>query len=250
VAGSYQPTDVCPPSASCRSTCANAVYAHLGEETRQAAVERRQARRAVMRRLPSRKRSARPVIARRDCFRTVNGPAPDVAAPDRREPIVDVPQEAVQERVESAVMVVNAPRPRAATWPIYLLAMPAFVAIWSGWVDLGRLTGFGVVHPLPGIWDEFSLNTAITLPIGLETFAAYALYVWLSGSVPPRARSFAKGSALASLGLGAAGQVTYHLIMAPPGALWWITTVVSCLPVAVLGMGAALRHLVHADEAR
>ncbi len=36
-------------------------------------------------------------------------------------------------------------------WPVLLLALPAFVAIWSGWVELGRLTGFGPVSPLPGI---------------------------------------------------------------------------------------------------
>jgi hypothetical protein len=139
---------------------------------------------------------------------------------------------------------------RAVTWPVVLLALPAFVAIWSGWVDLGRLTGFGVVHPLPGIADEVALNTAITLPVGLETYAAYALYVWLSGAVPARARQFARRSAIGSLVLGAGGQVAYHLMVAAgmARAPWWITTVVACLPVAVLGMGAALRHLVHADH--
>jgi hypothetical protein len=138
---------------------------------------------------------------------------------------------------------------RVPTWPLVLLAAPAFVAIWSGWVDLGRLTGFGVVHPLPGIADRVSLNTAITLPVGLETYAAYALYVWLSGTVRGRAARFARRSAIGSLALGAGGQVAYHL-MAAAGmqrAPWWITTVVACLPVAVLGMGAALRHLVHAE---
>lgn len=141
---------------------------------------------------------------------------------------------------------------RPQSWPIFLLALPAFVAIWSGWVDLGRLTGFGVVHPFPGIpgLDGAQLNTAITLPVGLETYAAYALYVWLSGRVPTVARRFAKWSAIGSLVLGAAGQVAYHLMVAAgmSRAPWLITTAVACLPVAVLGMGAALRHLVHADE--
>ena len=136
---------------------------------------------------------------------------------------------------------------RVVTWPILLLTLPAFVAIWSGWVDLGRLTGFGVVHPFPGIWDQARLNTAITLPVGLETYAAYALYVWLSGQVPPVARRFAKWSAIGSLALGAAGQVAYHLMVAAgmTRAPWQITTIVACLPVAVLGLGAALRHLAH-----
>jgi hypothetical protein len=134
------------------------------------------------------------------------------------------------------------------SWPVLLLALPAFVAVWSGWVGLGTLTGFGVVHPLPGIADGFTINSAITLPIGVETYAAFALRVWLSGQVPASARRFAKWSALSALVLGALGQVAYHLLEAAgvTRAPWQITTVVACLPVAVLGMGAALAHLIHA----
>ncbi|ROO50811.1 hypothetical protein EDC02_5669 [Micromonospora sp. Llam0] len=137
------------------------------------------------------------------------------------------------------------------SWVLLLLAAPAFVAIWSGWVGLGELTGFGVVHPLPGIWDSLAVNTAITLPIGVEAYAAYALRAWLApDGVPPRARRFAAWSAIGSLVLGAAGQVAYHLMESAgiTAAPWWITTVVSCLPVAVLGMGAALAHLLHTDQ--
>ncbi|MBI4941439.1 MAG: helix-turn-helix domain-containing protein [Actinobacteria bacterium] len=142
------------------------------------------------------------------------------------------------------------PAVRGRSWPLLLLAAPAFVAIWSGWVGLGDLTGFGVVHPLPGIADGFTLNTAITLPIGVETYAAYALKVWLSAGVPDRARAFARWSALGSLVLGAAGQVAYHLMSAAgvTQAPWQITAAVACLPVAVLGMGAALAHLVHSTD--
>ncbi|MEV4758946.1 ABC transporter permease [Micromonospora sp. NPDC049559] len=146
---------------------------------------------------------------------------------------------------------VPAARKPMRSWVLLLLAAPAFVAIWSGWVGLGGLTGFGVVHPLPGIWDSFSLNTAITLPIGVEAYAAYALRAWLSGSaVPPRARKFARTSGIGSLLLGALGQVAYHLMEAAgvTAAPWQITTLVACLPVAVLGMGAALAHLLHSDE--
>ncbi|WP_328990050.1 ABC transporter permease [Kribbella sp. NBC_01245] len=133
-----------------------------------------------------------------------------------------------------------------SSWPVLLLALPAFVAVWSGWVGLGTLTGFGVVHPLPGIADGFSINSAITLPIGVETYAAFALRVWLSGKVPASARKFAKWSALGALVLGAMGQVAFHLLEAAgvTSAPWQITTVVACLPVAVLGMGAALAHLI------
>jgi hypothetical protein len=136
------------------------------------------------------------------------------------------------------------------SWPVLLLALPAFIAVWSGWVGLGELTGFGVVHPLPGIADGFTINSAITLPIGVETYAAFALRVWLSGRVPAKARRFAKVSALSALGLGALGQVAYHLLEAAgvTAAPWPITTAVACLPVAVLGMGAALAHLIHTRE--
>jgi hypothetical protein len=31
-------------------------------------------------------------------------------------------------------------------WPLFLIAAPAAVSIWSGWVGLGSLCGFGLVH--------------------------------------------------------------------------------------------------------
>jgi cytochrome bd-type quinol oxidase subunit 2 len=161
------------------------------------------------------------------------------------------PQEEASPQVTAHTDLDTAPVPAATpvrSWPVVLLALPAFVAVWSGWVGLGELTGFGVVHPLPGIADGFTINSAITLPIGVETYAAFALQVWLSGQVPASARRFAKWSALSALVLGALGQVAYHLLEAAgvTQAPWQITTVVACLPVAVLGMGAALAHLIHA----
>jgi len=116
------------------------------------------------------------------------------------------------------------------------------------------MTGFGQVHPLPGIWDSLHLDTAVTLPVGVEAYAAYALRAWLSASaaVSARTRRFARASAIGSLLLGMAGQIAYHLL-AQTGAThapWGITTAVSCLPVLVLGMGAALAHLLRADSCR
>ena len=58
-------------------------------------------------------------------------------------------------------------------------------------VRLGRSGGVGRVRsrpPAPGIADGFTINSAITLPIGMETYAAYALRVWLSDGRPARAR--------------------------------------------------------------
>ncbi|MFI6819783.1 ABC transporter permease [Micromonospora sp. NPDC050187] len=175
-------------------------------------------------------------------------PAPD---PDPAPPVVAVEPSEQVTPVESPDTKIGPPSSRrAVVWPVILLALPAFVAIWGGWVGLGKLTGFGKVNLLPGIGSGWVIDTAITLPIGVETYGAFALYVWLSGRVPVRAARFAKWSALGSLAIGALGQVAYHLLIAAgiTVAPWWITTLVACLPVAVLGMGAALAHLMHADQ--
>lgn len=136
------------------------------------------------------------------------------------------------------------------TWPVIPLALPAAVSIWAGWVGLGGLTGFGVVQLLPGIWDGLRINTAVTLPIGMEAYAAYALHCWLHRGTPRRAKDFARVSSIAALVLGALGQVAYHL-MAASGvqhAPWQIVALVACLPVGVLGMGATLANLLGEDD--
>jgi hypothetical protein len=131
-------------------------------------------------------------------------------------------------------------------WPLVLIAAPAAVAIWSGWVGLGELCGFGVIHPLPGILPGFQLNTAITLPVGVEAYAAYALGAWMSPSSPERARTFARRSAIGALIYGMAGQIIFHLLAAghATAAPWPVVVVVSCMPVAVLGLAAGLTHLL------
>lgn len=147
----------------------------------------------------------------------------------------------------TTVRPTDRPVGRRWRWVLLPMAVSAFVAIWSGWVGLGEMTGFGIVHPLPGIADGFQLNTAITLPLGVEAYAAYALRVWLARIGTHRAQRFAKWSALGSLVLGSAGQVAFHLMsaMGIRTAPWPITTCVACLPVIVLGLGAALAHLQH-----
>jgi hypothetical protein len=137
------------------------------------------------------------------------------------------------------------------SWPLLVLAAPAAAEVWSGWVGMAQKTGFGLVSPLPGIWPSLHLDTAITLPVGVEAYAGYALRAWLARdcSISDRTRRFAKWSAICSLALGMAGQVAYHLL-AQTGmtrAPWPITTVVSCLPVLVLAMGTALAHMLRAD---
>lgn len=130
-------------------------------------------------------------------------------------------------------------------WPLFLIASPAAVVIWTGWVGLGELCGFGLVQPLPGI-VSWHLDTAITLPIGVEAYGAYALGAWLTPGTPERARSFARRSAVGALALGMLGQVVYHLLAAAGAARapWPVVVLVSCLPVVTLGFGAALTHLL------
>jgi hypothetical protein len=149
----------------------------------------------------------------------------------------------------------EAPRADAPTralprWPLFLIALPAAVAVWSGWVGLAALCGFGIVHPLPGLLDGFTINTSITLPIGVECYAAYAMGAWLTPGAPETARKFARRSAVGSLALGVLGQVAYHLLSAAHAtrAPWPVVVLVSSLPVIVLGFGAALSHLLRSES--
>jgi hypothetical protein len=137
------------------------------------------------------------------------------------------------------------PSRRVRRWPLFLIAAPAAVAVWSGWVGLGGMCGFGLVQPLPGI-VAWHLNTAITLPVGVESYGAYALGAWLTPGVAVTARTFARRSAIGSLALGVLGQVAYHLLAAAHStrAPWPVVVLVSCLPVVTLGFGAALTHLL------
>jgi hypothetical protein len=76
--------------------------------------------------------------------------------------------------------VLGAARP-IRSWPLLALAVPAAAEVWSGWVGIAQKTGFGVVPLLPGIWSSLHLDTAVTLPVGVECYAAYALRAWLAG---------------------------------------------------------------------
>lgn len=126
------------------------------------------------------------------------------------------------------------------------ISLSAFVAVWGGWVGLGKMAGFGTVNLLPGIGNGLMVNLAITLPIGIEAYAAAALYVAVAGIVAGRARWFAALSAGTALMLGAFGQAAFHLLeargvkVAPDG----IVVFVSVLPVFVLGAAGVLLHLV------
>lgn len=141
---------------------------------------------------------------------------------------------------------------RAPTaWPLLLIAIGAAVSIWSGWVGLGQLTGFGLVEILPGLLDGLRINTAVVLPLSVEAYGAYALRCWLStAALSPRTRTFARRSAITSLALGALAQIVYHLLTAAHihTAPWPVTILVATVPVAVLGLASALARLVTNDH--
>ena len=136
-------------------------------------------------------------------------------------------------------------------WPLLFIAAPAAVAIWSGWVGLGSMCGFGPVNLLPGFGSGLHLDTAITLPVGIESYGAYALFAWLAfKGASDRTRDFARKSAIGALVLGCLGQVAYHLLAAAhwSEAPWLVVVGVACLPVLTLYFAATLTHLILADR--
>jgi hypothetical protein len=106
--------------------------------------------------------------------------------------------------------VVSSETRTVRSWPLLVLAAPAAAEVWSGWVGIAQKTGFGLVSPLPGILPSLHLDTSITLPVGVEAYAAYALRAWLARDRPisDRTRRFAKWSAISSFALGMAGQTS------------------------------------------
>jgi len=122
----------------------------------------------------------RAVAGRLGCDRAVPGTGAEVAG-DR-----------------SAAVRVRARTVRS--WPLLVLAAPAAAEVWSGWVGIAQKTGFGLVSPLPGIWPALHLDTTITLPVGVEAYAAYALRAWLAREnwISDRTRRFARWSAICS----------------------------------------------------
>lgn len=128
------------------------------------------------------------------------------------------------------------------------ISAAAFVATWGGWVGLGRMTGFGNQNLLPGFVEDgdwSTVNLVITLPLMIESYAAYAMSVWFSRTSSNRARWFAGASSVLSLFLAATGQISFHVLESKhiSAAPVWLTGLVAVLPVLVLGMAAALALL-------
>jgi hypothetical protein len=128
-----------------------------------------------------------------------------------------------------------------------IIGLAAAISVWSGWVGLGQLAGFGMIQPLPGIWDDLRINTAVVLPVSVEAYAVFALRCWLTArSITPRARTFARRSAVTSLIIGAAAQIAFHLMTAAglDRAPSSVTVGVATIPVIVLGLATALANLI------
>lgn len=135
------------------------------------------------------------------------------------------------------------PRSAVRSWPLLVLAAPAAAEVWTGWVGIAARTGFGLISPLPGIWPSLHIYTTITLPVGVEAYAVYALRAWLApaGAVSQRTRRFARQSAIFSFALGGAGQVAYRLLEQAG-----ITRAVGCYHHRVLPAGPGPRDGDHA----
>lgn len=139
---------------------------------------------------------------------------------------------------------------RQRPWAVILIGIGAAFSVWSGWVGLGGMTGFGPVQPLPGICDGLVINSAIVLPISVEAYGAYALRVWLSAGSSQRTSIFAGISSIASLVVGGAAQVAYHLLKAAgySHAPWPVVMAVALVPVVVLALASVLAKLVAVDR--
>jgi hypothetical protein len=83
---------------------------------------------------------------------------------------------------------VTTSRTAVRSWPLLVLAVPAAAEVWSSWVGIAKLTGFGTVSPLPGIWPSLHLDTSITLPVGVEAYAAYGATLMPSTASSPWTR--------------------------------------------------------------
>jgi len=163
--------------------------------------------------------------------------------------VPDLANQARQHQLSAASPVVSAnrlPRP----WPLAFIALAAAVAVWGGWVRLGELTGFGPINVLPGIGNGLVIDTAVVLPLSVEFYGAYALRVLLaSGGLSEKTKNFARWSFVTSLAVGGAAQIASHVMGAASvtTAPWWVTTLVACVPVLVVGLATGLATLVRQD---
>jgi Sec-independent protein translocase protein TatA len=172
-----------------------------------------------------------------------------------RQQVANLPDQQVYDVYIAAEDIMSARRWRdrlPENWMLLVIGLPAAVVVWSGWVGLGTMCGFGDTYPLPGLAPHFKIDTTFTLPVGMEAYAVYAMGAALGSqgetTESKRAREFAKWSAIGALVAGMIAQVSYHLLTAAhkTQAPSLVVAFVACLPVATIALGAWLAHLKHA----
>jgi hypothetical protein len=129
-------------------------------------------------------------------------------------------------------------------WPLYLISVGAVLAVWSGWVELGVMCGFGIEQPLYGIWNGLRINAAISLPLSMEAYGFYAMGFWFDPGEADDVRSYAQWTTILAYCLGFAAQATYHVLAAMHAAHAPIPVVVlvSGVPVATICAAGGLLH--------
>jgi len=133
---------------------------------------------------------------------------------------------------------------RRAMWPLYLISVGAVLAVWSGWVELGAMCGFGIEQPLYGIWNGLKLNAAISLPLSMEAYGFYAMGFWFDPDEAEGVRTYARWTTILAYSLGFAAQATYHVLAAMhmTHAPIPVVVFVSGVPVATICVAGGLLH--------
>lgn len=131
-----------------------------------------------------------------------------------------------------------------AMWPLYLISVGAVLAVWSGWVELGAMCGFGIEQPLYGVWNGLKINAAISLPLSMEAYGFYAMGFWFDPDEAEGVRKYARWTTILAYTLGFLAQATYHVLAAMhmQHAPIPVVVFVSGVPVATICVAGGLLH--------
>ncbi len=133
-----------------------------------------------------------------------------------------------------------------------LVALPALVSIWAGWVSLGLATGWKEVQLFPSVpgLNGVHLNTVIFLPFSVEvlTIVSMGFFLHYRGKAIRRVAGI---TALATVALGLFGQAwSHHLQATGAAAPSWLVVFTSGLPVVAMALVGLLVHLARNEHAR
>jgi hypothetical protein len=120
------------------------------------------------------------------------------------------------------------------------VAAAAATLSFTSLMDLARVCGYGP-------------RLAWLLPISIDAYALTATRVWLRGGVGERTRRYARGNAVAAIGLSVAGNATFHCLAAAGvlSLVGWaqlLVVAVSAVPPVVLGLVGHLHALLAAES--